>query len=569
MASSDTSKAIQAKHVEVVNQYERDTKKFIKNRDTIKMVLTLIATCFAFVSYGVRKLQRDPELVVKFASIMNTFDDSTDFNLKKNVYLNGVFAPVGEENFNVPTEVISGSMPKDLRGLFLRIGPNPIPHHVSKGYHWFDGHGMIHSLHIEDQSALYSNQWIRTKSYELSQRFNETVLIQLGEMRGLTGILKAVFVIPMLRRVFRLKHYEMGTANTAMALYNNKLYACHEGSLPFEIQWQRNNSFRSIGYDSFNRSLNYAFTAHSKKDPEDGRLYFNGYEVEDGRPAMKYGKIHEDQVESYFDVKLPIRSFAHDMMITENYALLVESSIAFDVNGIMQGEFFNFKPQHKFRIGVVPKNAMDEKEIRWFQFDKAYAMIHSLNAWEEGNEIIIYAPIGEEFNGLDPRNSSVVNTWVMSELRLNMETGATSMTVIANDKYVEFPNVHPKYLGRKSRYGFAGQFIPGVVGFDRIQKLDMFEKKFDSSIGLPEGLTCGEPVLIPKDLPKGDESDDVYLAIIAHNSESNESEWILYDGKTMSEIPVVRLRLGGKRVPMGFHGAWIREEDLQKHMEGL
>ena len=428
---------------------------------------------------------------------------------------------------------------------------------------------MIHSLRIQNKEALYSNQWIRTKSFELSQRFNETVLVQLGEIRGLTGILKALFVIPVLRKVFRLKNYETGTANTALAMYNNKLYACHEGSLPFEIQWQPNNTFRSVGYETFNRSLNYAFTAHSKKDPEDGRLYFNGYAVEEDQPAMKYGKIYEDRVESYFDIRLPIRSFAHDMMITENYVLLVESSVAFDKNGIMQGEFFNFVPNHKFRIGVVPKSANNQKDIKWFQFEKAYALIHTLNAWEEGNEIVLFAPLGEEFNGLNPRNSSVVNTWVMSELRLNLETGSTKMQVLSHDNYVEFPNVHPKFLGRKSRFGYAGQFIPGVVGFDRIQKIDMFEKKFDTSIALPSGLTCGEPVLIPKNLKSGDESDDVYLAIVAHNSENNESEWILYDGKTMSELPLVRLRLGGKRVPMGFHGAWINEEDLQQHMESV
>jgi carotenoid cleavage dioxygenase len=69
----------------------------------------------------------------------------TNINKYENRYLAGNFAPVKDENFNVPMKIEYGAIPNDLSGLFLRIGPNPIPHHIMKRYHWFDGHGMIHS----------------------------------------------------------------------------------------------------------------------------------------------------------------------------------------------------------------------------------------------------------------------------------------------------------------------------------------------------------------------------------------------------------------------------------------
>ena len=39
------------------------------------------------------------------------------------------FLSVTEENFNLPMKVISGAIPADLNGLFLRVGPNMIEGH--------------------------------------------------------------------------------------------------------------------------------------------------------------------------------------------------------------------------------------------------------------------------------------------------------------------------------------------------------------------------------------------------------------------------------------------------------
>ena len=39
----------------------------------------------------------------------------------------------------------------------------------------------------------------------------------------------------------------IGQANTAITYYNNKLYACHEGSYMYEIQYKPDNRFTSVG----------------------------------------------------------------------------------------------------------------------------------------------------------------------------------------------------------------------------------------------------------------------------------------------------------------------------------
>ena len=61
-------------------------------------------------------------------------------------------------------EVLAGRIPDDLNGVYVRNGPNPQHHPVGR-YHWFDGDGMVHSVHFADGEATYRNRWVRTEGF--------------------------------------------------------------------------------------------------------------------------------------------------------------------------------------------------------------------------------------------------------------------------------------------------------------------------------------------------------------------------------------------------------------------
>ena len=61
-------------------------------------------------------------------------------------------------------EVLAGSIPDDLNGVYVRNGPNPQHHPVGR-YHWFDGDGMVHAVHFADGEATYRNRWVRTEGF--------------------------------------------------------------------------------------------------------------------------------------------------------------------------------------------------------------------------------------------------------------------------------------------------------------------------------------------------------------------------------------------------------------------
>ncbi len=307
---------------------------------------------------------------------------------------------------------------------------------------------------------------------------------------------------------------------------------------------------------------------------------------------MKYGSARQSALTSYFEVPLPTRAWSHDMMITEHYALLFESSVHFSPSTMKDGDFFAFDASHKMRVGVSPKHANSSAQVQWFEAGRAYALVHAMNAWEETDsntgavEVVLWAPLAEAFDA----SLEEANDFHMTEMRMNLATGKMTVTPVDSDTRVEFPRVHPRLLGRFARYGYAGVFDRGdalnIVG---IAKYDLRAKKLVTVMHLPEGVRCGEPVPVPKhdvdstnragvagwwdglrtrvSRRKEAVSDDVYLATFVFDTRTNATEWRLYDGESMAPEPVVRLGTAGKRVPFGFHGEWIPESTLSVHIK--
>ncbi|MEL4896317.1 carotenoid oxygenase family protein, partial [Crocosphaera sp. Alani8] len=96
--------------------------------------------------------------------------------IKINPYLSGNFAPVNQETTADNLTVI-GEIPQNLQGMFLRNGPNPQFSPMGE-YHWFDGDGMIHGVHIENSTATYRNRFVQTRGYHLEKEANKPKLLK-------------------------------------------------------------------------------------------------------------------------------------------------------------------------------------------------------------------------------------------------------------------------------------------------------------------------------------------------------------------------------------------------------
>src|SRR6185312_2909606 len=76
----------------------------------------------------------------------------------ENAYVAGNFGPVDHELTAVDLPV-TGSLPTELVGRYLRNGPNPIGPVDLRTHHWFVGTGMVHGVRLRDGRA----EWYRSR----------------------------------------------------------------------------------------------------------------------------------------------------------------------------------------------------------------------------------------------------------------------------------------------------------------------------------------------------------------------------------------------------------------------
>lgn len=482
-------------------------------------------------------------------------------HLAKNRYLHGNFAPVADEHIDVPVDVVEGAIPDDLEGIFVRTGPNPLPG-WTKRYHWFDGHGMLHNLRIKDGKATYTNQFIKTPRYVVEKKTGKDYFLRFGELVGITGLLKAVLVHPTFRQAHGMTSLTDGPANTDTVMYNNRFYLLNEGNIPFEAHLNDDGTIESLGFTTFGGILNYPVSAHPKIDYTTNSMVFHCYSADPQLikeyGALKVGEILSNgTVKNYQGIPRNHTTFAHDMMITENWMVLYDSSMHFDISKIFEGKsVFAWNENANLEIILVNRQT---GEVKTFDVGSPLVIIHPLNAWEESDgTVVMWAPVGDS---MELELDSGTNFYYMSELRINPTSGKVSVERLDTQYNQEFCNVRRDFYGRFARFGVAGILDAKTQdgAFRGFIIWDMQEKKMTKIVNYAKDEFGGEPVLLAK--PGTSESNDFYVGNFLHNVVTGQSSFVLYEEEKL----VAKLNMP-YRVPFGFHGKWFPEAILQSHI---
>ena len=451
-----------------------------------------------------------------------------------NPYLTGNFAPV-ETELTVDQLPVVGELPAELRGMFVRNGPNPQFSPLGL-YHWFDGDGMLHGVHIQDGKASYRNRYIRTQGFEQERQAGQAVF------GGLLQPSQAGF---------------KNVANTALVWHRDRLLALWEGGEPHAIDVP---GLETIGAHTFNGKLTSPVTAHPKVDPVTGEMMFFGYSLAQP-PYVKYSVVSaEGELLRTVPIDLPVGVMMHDFAITEHYTLFMDLPLTFRLERLQRGEpAFAFERDRPSRFGVLPRHG-DNGTIRWFEAPSCY-VFHTLNAYEDGDDIVLIAcrtgstnVLGASPDAHEGDNRQVGNDVpLLYQWRFNLKTGAVQEQTL-DDRACEFPRINEQYLGRPSRYGYAGKSAPTTMPkFDGLLKFDL-DNGSAQAHSFGTGRYGGEGVFVPR--PGATAEDDGWLMTFVHDEAQDVSELVIVSTQAMTDEPVARIQMP-QRVPYGFHGTWV------------
>ena len=457
-----------------------------------------------------------------------------------NFFLDGNFSPVHEERDTEDMEVV-GIIPGDLQGHFLRVGPNPVHVFSEEAYHTFDGDGMIHAIEFRDGKARYRNRFIENEGFKLEQERGDWIY------KGMKSLMD-----PAPSRIPESAPSSKNLANTAFAFHNNTLYALHEPSQPTVISLPDLNT---EGPTDFDGKLTHPFTAHPKVDKRSGEMIAYGYTFQ--APFVSYSVIdkHGDLVHTC-PITIPRSIFMHDFAATEKYTLFLDFPITLDIRrAIAGGPAVDFEPQYGSRIGVMPRLGSDE-DVRWFDVETG-VVIHTANAWDEGDEVVLQASRSNTADiagaGTSEGNNLQENQGRLYEWRINLETGAISERILSETP-CDFTRVNDEYACHKTRYVYAGIFnTERAFTFDGVMKFDN-ESGITSQYLYGPHRHGGEAVFAPK--AGAISEDDGYLVCFVHDEAETQSECQIIDARNITAGPVATIIMPF-RVPYGFHAGWV------------
>ena len=440
-------------------------------------------------------------------------------------YLEGPYAPVDSELTAFDLEV-TGTLPPELDGRYLRNGPNPHRVDDPANYHWFTGQGMVHGVRLRDGKAeWYRNRWVRSTA--MSEALGEAPVP--GERFG-----------------------GMEAANTNVIGHAGRTLAIVEaGGRPAELS----DELETVCFSDFDGTLPHGFTAHPKRDPRTGELHAVNYYW--ARPnVLEYVVVGVDgKLRHRTDVDVPGNPMVHDCSITERFVALYDLPVQFDLTAAAAGGSlpYTWDETYQARVGLLPKGA-NGGQVEWFEVEPCY-VFHPMNAFDDGDNVILDVvrhPRMFDQDRLGP-NEGPPTLWRWTIDR----SGGKVREEQLDDRPIEFPRVDERLVGRPHRYGW------GVgLGSDRDDLAwdSHAMVRYDTHTGGSEvidfgaGRTGGEVVFVPRD-DAAAEDDGWYLTLV-YDKATDRSELVVLDASAPGEGPVARVHLPA-RVPLGFHGNWV------------
>ncbi|MFT7652591.1 MAG: carotenoid cleavage dioxygenase-like enzyme [Limisphaerales bacterium] len=432
---------------------------------------------------------------------------------EKPFWLSGNFAPTFEEVTETELSV-TGSIPPELNGRYLRNGANP---ESGDTPHWFLGNGMIHGVELSNGGAnWYRNRYVRTPL------LSDADANPLDTMQDLSRSL----------------------ANTHIISHAGKILALEEGHWPFELS----KTLDTVGAHNYDEKLTTGMTAHPKICPETGELLFFAYGMV--APFLTYHRANaKGELVQSEQIEVKGATMVHDFNITRNHVIFMDLPLVWDMaNAAANGLPIGWSDDYGARLGVMPRNGTNA-DIVWYDIDPCY-VYHPLNAYEEGDDIII--DVCRMAHSMKPGAGEVPP--VLHRWTIHQASGTVSESQL-DDKAVEFPRVPDAVVGLKHRFGYTAEFGSGLPTAVAFRKYDL-QTGESKAHDLGAGRLGGEPVFVPAQGASNE--DDGYLMSFVYDAAENRSDLVIVDASTMSNEPVATVHLPN-RVPAGFHGSWVAD----------
>ncbi|MFN9355856.1 MAG: carotenoid oxygenase family protein [Alphaproteobacteria bacterium] len=440
-----------------------------------------------------------------------------------NPFLTGVHTPMQAEK-TLTTLKVTGTIPAELDGTYVRIGPNPIKPPNAAAYHWFMGDGMIHGVRLRGGKAeWYRNRWIRST----------TVSTALGEAPA-----------PGPRHLFE-------TVNTNIVPHAGSTWAITEaGSFPVRV----GPELETIAHDPFGGTLKGSFSAHPHLDPDTGEMHAICYEGPSPDTIRHVVVGRDGRVRREEPIAVKHGPMIHDCMITRSYVIILDLPVTFTMKRLLAGYAFPYawNPEHKARVGLLPREGRGA-DIIWCDVDPCY-VYHPCNGYETADGKVILDVCAHNSMFADSTMGPDSRSVPFERWTIDPAARKVARRVIDADAQ-EFPRPNETRVGKPYRYAYTVALATDafIEPASRCLKHDL-EKGTRQVHDFGEGRMPGEFVFVPG--PGATAEDEGWLMGYVIDTKAETTDLVILDAARFEEPPVATITVP-HRIPPGFHGNWM------------
>ncbi|HEY2776240.1 MAG TPA: carotenoid oxygenase family protein [Candidatus Binatia bacterium] len=439
---------------------------------------------------------------------------------------------------------IDGEIPRELHGTLYRNGPSQqvLPAEGYRALHLFDGDGLVHAFRFDDGRLDYTGRVVE----------HPCTLRERDEGRFCMNAIGVQVADPV--DPFRIQ------PNTNVVFHGGKLMALVENAFPFEID---RRTLAPIGVNDFQgKMLGMSTTAHPKIDARTGQMIIHGYQPFE--PYLQYYVVEPDGSCSLAEaVDAPYAVMAHDIAITEHYAIFIWGAVHFDGMALMNAGGFNeaisWKPELGLRFGVRRREA--GAKTQWFTAPTPGFIFHPGNAYEDNGRIMMDAVTYRDGDALldslrNARDGRATPGFagVPFLYELDLATGVCSERQL-DERGAEFPRLDDRLVGYRNRYGYAA--LDRSIG--NLEDTWATIVRYDRQGGANQVQDFGrwhwpsEPVFVPRSATSAE--DDGFVLCTVYDGVNDTSFVAILDAADVGAKPLAVCHLE-HRVPMGFHGSF-------------
>jgi carotenoid cleavage dioxygenase len=478
----------------------------------------------------------------------------------KNPFLGGPLEPLRNE-YTIHDLRVIGEIPKELNGTLYRNGSNQHFHPLHPDrYHWFDGDGMVHAFHLRDGRASYCNRWVLTDGLRAEITAGRALYNGIYGHSGIPQDTNLPEGAPLIKT----------TANITVIKLAGRTLALHEAEyFYYEID---SKSLETLGKFYFDDRVQGMLTGHPHEDPRTGEMLFYALDNENKKLQCFSVRKTDGQITALHNISMPVAAWCHDFMFTPDYFIFTISPLRYRPRTRpLRGESaYAYEYDEIGRILLVHRKT---GETKWFEFSNPIAVGHYLNAYQDGNMIIVDCAVSG-FKYL-PKEPFIVSDVLPYEIG-NVKSPLTEMPYLCRisidtvnnkvkhekmaDYPAEFVRINESIMGEKYRFGYMETIHEpherkAGLGFNSLVKYDYKTgKSYFQKLTRDYDMIPGEPIFVPK--PNSKAEDDGWILSVWYDPRTNTSELVILEAADFDGEPVARIKLD-HRIPLDFHGNWV------------